>query len=124
MNRLTRVGHESSLGLSPVFARVSNDSRLSRRFIIWWGRQLERVQPRWRRELNLLVGTACLSACTAVFGGIRTENVNLDYVSQMALERARHPFRSPKADLPSFLKADQLNYDAYREIRFRRERAL
>lgn len=55
---------------------------------------------------------------------MRPGNVNLDYVAQAALERAKHPFRSPRLELPAFLKADQLNYDAYREIRFRRERAL
>jgi glucans biosynthesis protein len=82
------------------------------------------VQPRWRRTLNFLVGLALLSAGVTAVASIRPGTVNLEYVAQAALERARHPFHSPRADLPPFLKADQLNYDAYREIRFKRERAL
>ena len=50
--------------------------------------------------------------------------VNLDYVAQRALERAKHPFHSPRADLPKVLQQDNLDYDKYREIRFRRDRAL
>src|SRR5215472_6810856 len=48
--------------------------------------------------------------------------VNLDYVAKRAFERAQQPFRSPRADLPKVLK--DLNYDQYREIRFRPEKAL
>jgi glucans biosynthesis protein len=50
--------------------------------------------------------------------------VNLDYVAQRALERAQKPFHSPRADLPKVLRQDFLDYDKYREIRFRREKAL
>jgi glucans biosynthesis protein len=49
-------------------------------------------------------------------------HVTLDYVAKKALERARKPFHSPRADLPSFLS--QLTYDQYREIEFRSDRAL
>jgi periplasmic glucans biosynthesis protein len=63
--------------------------------------------------LTSLIGRAAESA-----------EVNLDYVAQRALERARTPFRSPRADLPRVLLPDHLDYDKYREIRFRRERAL
>lgn len=48
--------------------------------------------------------------------------VNLDYVAKLALQRAQQPFRSPRADLPAVLK--NLNYDQYREIRFRSGKAL
>ena len=48
--------------------------------------------------------------------------VNLDYVSGLALQRAQQPFHSPRADLPNVLK--NLNYDQYREIRFRTGKAL
>ncbi len=51
-------------------------------------------------------------------------NVTLEYVTQKAEERARQVFRSPKADLPDFLRANQLDYDHYREIRFRHDQAL
>ena len=50
--------------------------------------------------------------------------VNLDYVIKLAEERARHPFHSPRADLPKVLRQDNLDYDKYRQIRFRRSQAL
>ena len=50
--------------------------------------------------------------------------MNLDYVAQKALERAKQPFRSPRADLPKVLQQDSLDYDKYRDIRFRRDKAL
>lgn len=50
--------------------------------------------------------------------------VTLDYVAQKAEQRARKPFHSPKIDFPDFLKADQLDYDKYREIEFRHDKAL
>ena len=66
--------------------------------------------------LVLVAGRVCLGAESA--------EVNLDYVAQRALERARHPFHSPRADLPRVLRQDNLDYDKYREIEFRHERAL
>src|ERR1700678_621916 len=48
--------------------------------------------------------------------------VNLDYVAKIALQRAQQPFHSPRADMPEVLK--NLNYDQYREIRFRAGKAL
>lgn len=50
--------------------------------------------------------------------------VTLDYISQLAKGRAEQPFRSPRADLPAELKQDKLNYDQFRKIRFRNDRAL
>ncbi|MGH7950475.1 MAG: glucan biosynthesis protein [Limisphaerales bacterium] len=50
--------------------------------------------------------------------------VNLNYVAQRALDRAKNPFHSPRADLPKVLRPENLNYDKYRQIRFRRDRAL
>jgi len=64
----------------------------------------------------LLAAPACIAAESA--------EVNLDYVAQRALERAKAPFHSPRADLPKVLRQDNLDYDKYREIRFRRDRAL
>ena len=58
------------------------------------------------------------------FGGRETAEVTLDYVAQRALLRAAKPFHSPRADLPSMLRADKLDYDKYREIEFRHDRAL
>ncbi|HWD21000.1 MAG TPA: glucan biosynthesis protein G [Verrucomicrobiae bacterium] len=75
-------------------------------------------------SLQLRVGILFFSTALATLATIRPANINLEYVAQAALDRARRPFHSPRADLPAFLKADKLDYDAYREIRFRRERAL
>lgn len=73
------------------------------------------------KRLVLIVGLA-LAAGGYAFA--ESAEVNLDYVAQRALERAQRPFHSPKADLPKVLRADNLNYDKYREIRFRRSQAL
>ena len=56
--------------------------------------------------------------------GAESAEVNLDYVARRALDRAQTPFHSPRADLPEVLRQDNLDYDKYREIRFRRDKAL
>lgn len=71
--------------------------------------------------LSVLIGS--LLAPSLVRAAEAAE-VNLDYVAQRALERAKSPFHSPRADLPRVLRQDSLDYDKYREIRFRRDRAL
>ena len=71
---------------------------------------------RWAAIGSLLVVSVCAASESA--------EVNLDYVAKRALERARQPFRSPRADLPKVLLQDNLDYDKYRDIRFRRDRAL
>ena len=71
---------------------------------------------RWVVFGSLLVVSVCVASESA--------EVNLDYVAQRALERAKQPFHSPRADLPKVLRQDNLDYDKYRDIRFRRERAL
>ena len=75
------------------------------------------------RPFGLLIFIASLLTVRASFGAESAE-VNLDYVAQRALERAKSPFHSPRADLPKVLRQDNLDYDKYREIRFRRDRAL
>ncbi len=55
---------------------------------------------------------------------VEPARIDLDYVIEKARERAEKPFHSPRADLPSLLKADQLTYDKYRLIQFRRGMAL
>jgi glucans biosynthesis protein len=76
----------------------------------------------WR--FNCLVLTIGLVLAGKVLIGAESAEVNLDYVAQRALERARQPFHSPRADLPKVLRQENLNYDKYREIEFRHERAL
>ena len=55
---------------------------------------------------------------------LESAEVNLDYVVKKVEVRARKPFRSPRLDLPEVLRADSLDYDKYREIRFRHDHAL
>ncbi len=61
---------------------------------------------------------------TSVSFGAETAEVNLDYVAKRALDRARTPFRSPHVELPAVLRPDFLDYDKYRQIEFRHDRAL
>ena len=76
----------------------------------------------WQRScLILTIGTALAGQALA---GPESAEVNLDYVAKRALERADHPFHSPRADLPKVLRQDNLDYDKYREIEFRHEKAL
>jgi periplasmic glucans biosynthesis protein len=65
------------------------------------------------------------SFLTAMVGcAPESAEVNLDYVAQRALERAKAPFHSPHVELPPLLRPDYLDYDKYRRIEFRHERAL
>ena len=75
------------------------------------------------RPYRLFVIMGSLLAASVGFGAESAE-VNLDYVAQRALDRAKAPFHSPRADLPAVLRQDNLDYDKYREIRFRRDHAL
>jgi glucans biosynthesis protein len=76
----------------------------------------------WQTYRRLL--TIGILALASFCAASESAEVNLDYVAQRALERARTPFHSPRADLPKVLRQDNLDYDKYREIRFRRDRAL
>src|SRR5271166_3251468 len=80
------------------------------------------VRKMWQafRRLILIGSLLVASVCAAS----ESAEVNLDYVAKRALERAQKPFHSPRADLPKVLRQDNLDYDKYREIRFRRDRAL
>ena len=65
---------------------------------------------------NLLAGSVCAAPESA--------EVNLDYVAQRALERAQKPFHSPSVTLPAVLRPENLDYDKFRQIEFRHDRAL
>jgi glucans biosynthesis protein len=69
--------------------------------------------------LFLLMAVVC-----RVFGAPVAAEVDLDYVAKLALARAQQPFHSPRANLPAVLNQTNLNYDKYREIRFRQDKAL
>lgn len=75
-----------------------------------------------RHRFLILVLT--LSLPGVMFARVESADVTLDYVVKRAEERARKPFRSPRADLPEALQADKLDYNKYREIGFRHEKAL
>ena len=56
--------------------------------------------------------------------GAESAEVNLDYVAQRALDRAQKPFHNPHVNLPDVLRPDNLDYNKYRQIEFRHDRAL
>ena len=72
----------------------------------------------------------CLSLLLAAtlpglaYAKLESVQVTLNYVAKKAEERAHKPFRSPRADLPAVLRQENLDYDKYREIEFRHEKAL
>ena len=72
------------------------------------------------RRLFLIGSLSVAAVCAAS----ESAEVNLDYVAQRALERARLPFHSPHVELPAVLRPEKLNYDTYRQIEFRHDRAL
>ncbi len=76
----------------------------------------------WRQGCLLL--TVGLALTASVCAGAESAEVNLDYVAQRALERARRPFKNPGVGLPKVLRQDNLDYDKYREIEFRHDKAL
>ena len=76
----------------------------------------------WRALGLLLIAGSILRA--SVGWSAESADVNLDYVAQRALERARTPFHSPHVDLPPVLRPESLTYDKYRIIEFRHDRAL
>src|SRR6185503_19217468 len=74
-------------------------------------------------RLRCMIAVLGFSSSVVVFGR-ESADINLNYVEKQAELRAHKPFRSPRADLPDFLRADKLDYDKYREIEFRHEKAL
>jgi periplasmic glucans biosynthesis protein len=74
------------------------------------------------RRLSCLILTVFTALTGRVLASPESGVVNLDYVAKRAEERARHPFHSPRAELPKVLA--NLNYDQYRQIRFRRSEDL
>src|SRR3974390_3341798 len=75
----------------------------------------------WGRYILIIVAVALPGVAWAK---LESAEVTLDYVAKKAEQRAHKPFHSPRADLPEVLRADKLDYDKYREIEFRHERAL
>ncbi|HZL44414.1 MAG TPA: glucan biosynthesis protein G [Verrucomicrobiae bacterium] len=61
---------------------------------------------------------------TRTWARLESIEVTLDYIAKKAEQRAQKPFHSPRGDLPDVLRQDKLDYDKYREIEFRHEKAL
>ena len=72
----------------------------------------------------ILIAVTLSAMSSPTFAGVESADVTMDYVAKKAEERATKPFRSPREDMPEALRADKLDYDNYREIRFRRDHAL
>ena len=69
----------------------------------------------------ILIGSLSVASIGAAS---ESAEVNLDYVAQRALDRARAPFHSPHVNLPAVLRPENLDYDKFRQIEFRHDRAL
>lgn len=52
------------------------------------------------------------------------KQITFDYVIGLPRERSAKPFQQPKSELPEEIRGDKLNYDTYRQIKFRHDRAL
>jgi glucans biosynthesis protein len=74
------------------------------------------------RFLGCLLVGLLLSIPRRVVARVESAEVSLDYVAKRAEQRARKPFHSPKADLPEVLR--KMTWDQFREIEFRRDKAL
>jgi glucans biosynthesis protein len=78
-------------------------------------------------HMNRLVYLVCVLTAMLqgrAFARLESADVTLEYVAKRAEQRASKPFHSPRGDLPEVLRADKLDYDKYREIEFRHEKAL
>jgi glucans biosynthesis protein len=82
------------------------------------------LSPDMNRLVCWILMMASAVAVPARVAAREFAEVTLDYVAQKAEQRAKKPFHSPKIDFPDFLKADKLDYDKYREIEFRHDKAL
>lgn len=74
-----------------------------------------------KRNFFLIAVLICAAPAFAL-PRLEAVHVTLDYVAKKAQQRAEKPFRSPRAELPDFLS--KLDYDQYRQIAFRDDRAL
>jgi len=77
-----------------------------------------------KRFHRLILCLVLMNAASGLQAALEPARVTLDYIVDKAYERASRPFHSPRADLPSVLRADELDYDKYRRIQFRHDQAL
>jgi glucan biosynthesis protein len=55
---------------------------------------------------------------------VRRADIDLTCVTKLAEQRARSLFHSPREDLPGVLRQENLDYDKYRQTRFRPDQAF
>jgi glucans biosynthesis protein len=73
---------------------------------------------------TLLVFMGALLAAQLTWAQPAQKQITFDYVIGLAKERAQKAFHPVKSDLPEQLRGDKLNYDSYREIEFKHDKAL
>jgi hypothetical protein len=85
------------------------------------------VSMRHRRRLLPFNGPALLlslTLCASAKAQVERADVDLTYVTNLAEHRARTLFHSPREDLPGVLRQENLDYDKYRQIRFKPDQAF
>jgi glucans biosynthesis protein len=60
----------------------------------------------------------------AGFAQAEKKQITFEYVVGLARERSGKPFPAPQAELPEQLRGNKLNYDTYRQIQFKHDKAL
>lgn len=72
----------------------------------------------------LAVAGVMLMRATVAMAAVEKQDITLEYVEKLAEARAKAVFKDLRGTLPSELGAESLNYDRYREVRFKPEQAL
>lgn len=75
-----------------------------------------------RMKFSVCLLSALLSAGCAVAGTVERQQIDHDYVRDLAAEIAAEDYEAPPSRVPRFFR--QLDYDKFRLIRFRTERSL
>jgi len=75
------------------------------------------------KRATLRLVFCCLAAAVRLTAAERAD-IDFEYVLKQAQERAKQPFKSPRTEMPEVLRPEKLNYDQYRKIRFRNDRAF
>src|SRR3954470_3948562 len=99
------AAHESGTATVAILRKAPDDARAMR-----WG------------ALIVLCGAVLLAPASSAQA--TQKQITFDYVVNVARERAAKPYRAPQSDLPEQLRGDRLNYDMYREIQFKHDKAL
>src|SRR5688572_719703 len=82
---------------------------------------VSRRAMRWR---TLIWTIGIWFAAVEAVGQAEQKQISFDYVVGLARDKAGKPYQAAKAELPAELRGEKLNYDTYRQIEFRHDRAL